>query len=251
MKIIFYDIESFPLKALAWGGFKQYIMHHHILEPTRVACWATKEYGKKSIKFASEKTGHEGMIRRLHTILSEADAVCGYNSVNFDNKMMNSEYLKYGLTPLPPTKQLDLYKVVRRNFRLPSYKLEYIVKHFGLGAKVQHAGFELWTRCMAGERQAWNEMKEYNKGDVELLEALYIKLLPWIQNHPNHNLYGSAKNVCPNCGSANTQSRGYYRTKTGIYKRFACTDCGAWSRNRFSEVAREDAPAIYVPAAIA
>lgn len=235
MRILFYDIESFPLKALAWGGFKQYIMPQHIIEPTRVGCWAAKEYGKEKIHFASEVNGHEQMVRKLHKLLSDVDSICGYNSVNFDNKMMNAEYVQLGLSPLPPFKQLDLYKVIRKNFRLPSYKLEYVAKILGIGEKIKHAGFDLWVRCMTGERKAWAEMKEYNIRDVELLEALYIKLLPWISSHPSRSLESETR-CCPTCGSEKLQRRGNYKTKTGSYDRLACTSCGSWSRNRISNV---------------
>lgn len=236
-RIVFYDIETAPNISYTWGTFKQFVAPNQIKEPQRVVCFATKEYGKDKIQFASEVNGHEAMIRKLHKILEDADAICGYNHVNFDNKMMNAEYLKYGLAPLPPAKQLDLYKVVRRNFRLPSSKLEYVAKAFGIGQKVKHAGFDLWVRCMAGEKQAWREMREYNEMDVELLEALYVKLLPWIGNHPSLSLDTEAL-VCTNCSSSKLQRRGYQTTKVGRFGRFQCQSCGHWMRSRTNEVER-------------
>lgn len=237
MRIKFYDVESAPNISYTWGLHKQFIQPSQIVQPQRVICWAVKEYGSDKMHFASEQIGHEKMIRKLHALLMDADAICGYNSVNFDNKMINAEFAKYGLAPLPPSKQLDLYKVVKKNFKLPSYKLEYVAKHFKIGEKVKHAGFELWPRCMAGERQAWREMREYNERDTELLESLYVKLLPWIQNHPSWSLANGA-HVCTNCGSNKLQRRGYETTKVVRYARFQCTSCGKWTKSRTNEVER-------------
>lgn len=237
MRVLFYDIESMPHTSYTWGTYKQFIAPSQIVQSGRVACWAVKEYGKDRIQFASELNGHKEMITKLHKILSDADAVCGYNSINFDNKMMNAEYAKYGLAPLPPAKQLDLFRVVKKHFKLPSYKLEYVVKYFGIGEKVKHAGFDLWVRCMAGERQAWKEMREYNERDTELLEALYIKLLPWIGNHPSHSLDTEAM-ICTNCGSNHLHRKGYQTSKVGKWNRYQCQDCGHWMRSRTNEVPR-------------
>lgn len=236
-RIIFYDIESAPNISYTWGLHKQFIQPGQIVQSQRVICFAAKEYGKDRMHYASEVNGHEQMVTKLHRLLADADAICGYNSVNFDNKMMNAEYAKYGLSPLPPSKQLDLYKVVRKNFKLPSNKLEYVAKHFGIGQKVKHAGFDLWIRCMAGEKKAWAEMREYNERDTELLEALYVKLLPWISNHPSHSLDTEAL-VCTNCGSGKLQRRGYQTSKVGRFGRFQCQDCGHWMRSRVNEVER-------------
>lgn len=237
MKIVLYDVESFPVNAYCWGTYKQFIAPNQIITPGRVACWAAKEIGKDKIYFASELNGHQQMVEKLHKYLSDADAVVTYNGVSFDNKMMGFEYAKYGLAPLPPTKQLDLYRVVKKNFRLASNKLEYVVKAFGIGEKVKHVGFDLWTQCMAGDRKAWAMMKEYNCRDTELLEGLYTKLLPYIQNHPSHSLRHESL-ICTNCGGSKLQSRGYETTKVGKYRRYQCSDCGKWQKSKVNEVTR-------------
>lgn len=240
MKLYLYDIESMPHTVRCWGLFSQFISVNQIVEPGRVACWAGKWLGEKSIEFRSEHAdGHEAMIRRLHEELSEADGVITYNGASFDAKMINVEFIHYGLTPLPPTKQIDLYKVVKKNFRFPSNKLEYVSKALGIGEKVKHQGFDLWTQCMAGDEKAWLTMKKYNIVDTKLLEDLYHKLLPWIQHHPSHSLDKEAR-VCPNCGSKHLQQRGYSLTKTSRFARICCQSCGTWSRERINEVAPDN-----------
>jgi hypothetical protein len=47
--------------------------------------------------------------------------------------------------------------------------------------KKRHAkfpGFELWRECLAGNHEAWDEMREYNIDDVLSLEELYLVMRP-------------------------------------------------------------------------
>ena len=81
---------------------------------------------------------------------------------------------------------------------------------------------------MAGVPSAWKLMAKYNKHDVEILEKLYLTMLPWMA-HPNRNLYQGTNHACPNCGSKKCQRRGTEITSTTIYQRWQCQDCGKWS----------------------
>jgi hypothetical protein len=82
---------------------------------------------------------------------------------------------------------------------------------------------------MAGEKEAWDLMTEYCKQDVLLLEKVYLKLRPYINNHPNLSALTDS-NCCPKCGSINIQYRGYAITAAGRYRRFQCKDCGGWGK---------------------
>lgn len=235
MKVLFYDIEAFPHEAYVWGTHDQYIAPNQIKQTGRVACWAAKFLGEPKVHYADERKGHKEMVEKLHTLMSKATALCHYNGVSYDNKMMNAEFIKYGMGPPPPLPQIDLLKVVKKRFRFPSYKLEYVAKALGIGEKLKTGGFDLWKDCMDGKAAAWRLFSEYNKTDTLLLEELYAKLLPWIPNHPSYGATtGNA--VCPNCGSHSLQSRGKCVTKTATYTRLCCNDCGAWSRTRSNEV---------------
>lgn len=237
MRIILWDIETSPHTAYSFSTYKAFIAPAQFIEPSRMMCWAAKELGKPKIHYADERDGHKKMVVQLHKLLSEADACVTYNGNSFDVKVSNAEFLKYGLAPLPPTKQIDLYKVIRKNFRLASNKLEYVATALGIGEKVKHQGFHLWKDCLAGDAKAWATMTKYNKQDCVLLEDLYYKLLPWINNHPSVSLDTEVM-VCTNCGSNKLQWRGYSTTKVGKYRRAQCTSCGHWMRARDNEVPR-------------
>lgn len=170
------------------------------------------------------------MLKSIHKLLDEADVVVHFYGSKFDIPMLNSEFVKHGMNPPSPFKQVDLKKVCSEQFRFPSNKLEYVVKALKIGEKID-TDFKLWTACMAGEDTAWKQMEAYNRNDTVLLEGLYDRLMPWIKNHPNHGSYGDNKEVCPNCGGQHLQRRGTRVVRLLKYPQFQCQDCGTWFRS--------------------
>lgn len=236
------DIETAPHLAAVWGLYDQNVATNQIIKPGYTLCWAAKWYGEDEVIFDSILSGNRKMIRHVHDLLSEADAVCHYNGTKFDIPTLNKEFLLQKLDPPAPYKQIDLLKVARSRFKLASNKLDYVAGQLGLGNKVEHKGFDLWLGCMAKKAEDWAQMEEYNKHDVVLLERVYDRLLPWIKNHPNLSVYRGGA-CCPNCGSEKSQARGWQVARTMRYQRFQCRDCGTWFRQRKAEKSGEH----YVP----
>lgn len=231
MKILLLDIETAPNLATVWGLFKQNIGINQLIESSYVLCWAAKWYGEDVVYFDSiHRSSHKAMVKRIHKMLDEADAVIHYNGKRFDIPTLNKEFLQFGLRPPAPYKQIDLLSTTRNQFRFPSNKLDYVAQRLGLGKKVQHEGHELWLKCMNKDPEAWVKMEEYNTNDVYLLEDLYEKLKPWIKGHANHSVY-TGECVCPNCGSEKFQKRGFSYSLAGKYQRFLCSKCGTWFRD--------------------
>ena len=238
MKILLLDIETSPNTAHVWGLWQQNVSINQLQESSYVMCWAAKWLGDKKVMFDSvHQSKPKDMLKGIHKLLEDADAVVHYNGTKFDIPTLNKEFLLHDLRPPSPYKQIDLLRSVRSNFRFPSNKLDYVAQRLGLGSKHQHEGHSLWVRCMAGESKAWKVMEAYNKQDVVLLENVYHKVLPWIKNHPNRNLFSGEEHVCPNCGSHSIQRRGTARTISGTYQRYQCTSCGTWSRSTKTDVA--------------
>jgi hypothetical protein len=77
-------------------------------------------------------------------------------------------------------------------------------------------------------------MLKYNKKDVVILEEVYLKLRPWIKNHPNMGNLAGDMDVCANCGSEDITliPDKYYHTSVGKYPLFRCNKCNAISRGR-------------------
>jgi DNA polymerase III epsilon subunit-like protein len=246
--ILLLDIETAPNKVYTWGLYNQNVAINQIEEPGYTLCWAAKWYKSKDMMFSSiHRDGKKKMVKTIHKLIDEADAVIHYNGTRFDIPTLNQEFLSEGLTPPASPIEIDLLRTARRRFRLPSNKLSYVAGYLNLGEKVKHKGMELWRDCMAGDDNAWKIMEKYNKQDVTLLEDIYERLLPWVPNHPNHALFNpSFDSVCPNCGSNHLHKRGYYHTKTLSYQKFQCQNCGAWSRERLTALEADKRRAILV-----
>ncbi len=231
MRILLLDIETSPMSAYVWGLYDQNIGLNQMIDTSKVLCYTAKWVGDSQIYFDSiHSSKHKSMLKGIHALLDIADAVVTYNGDKFDLPVLNKEFLLCGLNPPSPYKKIDLLRTVRRNFRFASNKLDHVSQQLGLGKKVDHEGFELWLKCMNKDADAWKKMEEYNVQDVILLEKLYQKLMPWIQSHPNQNLF-SDEHICPSCASPKIQKRGTAISSTGVYQRYQCRACGTWSQS--------------------
>lgn len=165
MKILLLDIETAPNRVYAWGLWDQNIATNQVEETGYVLCWAAKWIGDKTMHFYSVKDSTPlRMLREIHKLLDEADVVVHYNGLKFDIPTLNKEFIKAGLRPPAPYKQVDLLQVAKRAFRFESNKLAFVAESLKIGAKVKHAGFKLWVDCMgpAAERKdyekSWRKM---------------------------------------------------------------------------------------------
>lgn len=244
MNLLICDTETSPNQVDTWGLRDQNIAINQIRKPGALLCFAAKWYGTPDdeVIFDSvNESTRKRMVRHLHALYSDADAVIGYNNIAFDTKVVNREFLLAGLDPPPPFKQIDLLRTMRGNFRFASNKLDFVSQQLALGAKQVHHGHGLWTECERGDQDAWALMKKYNIQDVLLTEKLYKRVLPWIKNHPNRTNYDQpGVPACPRCGGLRLQRRGYERTVANLYARFRCVACGAWTREAFTENTRLD-----------
>jgi len=236
MKVLIYDVETVPTEAYVWSAWKQNVAPSQVIEHGRVVCWAAKWRGdkQKDVMFGAEWTpGQDStrFIRDLHSLMEEADAVITYNGNKFDDVVMNTAFAGLGLTPPPPRKSIDLYRVVVKNFRLFHNRMDSVAAWLGIKGKTDTGGFDLWVRVMNEDPAAQKLMEKYNRQDIKVLEDIYKRLLPWIPNHPTDVL----GHECPSCGSHKLQRRGYYKTKVSEFQRFQCQDCGSWSRKRLAD----------------
>jgi DNA polymerase elongation subunit (family B) len=229
MKILLLDLETAPNLVHVWGLFKQNIAISQIIDSSYVMCWAAKWLGEQEVMFGSMRQGRKNMLKRLYKLMDEAEVLVHYNGNRFDVPTANKEFLLQGWAPPSTAQQIDLLKTARQKFKFPSNKLDYIAKALKVGGKTKHAGHELWVKCLNGDEQAWQEMENYNKNDVVLLEQVYYKLLPWIKSHPNVGVYSESIS-CPHCGGLHLNKRGFHYTQTMKYQRYQCKSCGAWSR---------------------
>lgn len=225
------------MTAHTWGLWQQNVSLSQIVESTEVICFGAQWYGEKKVHFYSvHHDGKTAMLQALHDLMDEADVLVGWNSKGFDHKHIRREFLEAGMLPPSPTKDFDLMALVKRLFRFPSNKLDYVAQRLGVGAKVPHTGFQLWLDVMAGDDKAWRVMRKYQIQDVKLLVELYEKLRPWADGQlPNAALSNDKPDSCVACGSDHLTVRGRYYTSSASYPRYRCHDCGKWQRRKTAE----------------
>ncbi len=232
-RTLYIDIETAPITAHAWGLWQQNVGLSQIMQDPRVLCFAAKWRGEKRVLFFSEwKDGRVPMLEAAHRLMSEADVIVHFNGISFDTKWLNGEFYREDMSRPAPFKQLDLMRVVKKNFRFPSNKLAYIAELSGIGQKVSHEGHALWVKCMEGQERAQRRMERYCKQDTKLLEPLHERLTPWITGHPSVALFDDIEGpACPQCGGDDLRREGFYYTQVSKYQRYQCRTCGVWSHS--------------------
>lgn len=242
LKVLAFDIETSPSMVYTFSLFKPYLSPEHIIEPSRMICWSAQwanhpdpsQHGGRTVQFQSEyHSSRQQMLQELHDLISEADVVITYNGKKFDWPWIVGEFIAEGFPPLPPVQHIDLYQVIRRNSRFLSNKLDYVAGRLLDKRKVPHQGLELWKGCLAGDEKSWKVMRRYAKQDTALLPKLWNLVRPFTRGA--NAVHAGIPDGCPSCGSVERQSRGYYRTKASVYKRYRCKDCGHWYRTATRE----------------
>lgn len=244
-KILTLDIETAPLESYHWGLFDQNIGLDQIAIEWTILSYAAKWLDEDKVIYKS--TGGKGaakvrddseLLKGLWGLLDQADIIIAQNGVQFDIKKINARLLMKGFGPYSPVKVIDTLQIAKKHFGFTSNKLAWMSEHLTKTKKSEHKqfpGFELWEECLKDNPKAWKEMELYNCKDVLSTEELYLKLRPWMENHPNIANYNPLeKMLCPKCGSDKVQKRGKALTQTGEYHRFQCGACGGWSRSRYT-----------------
>ena len=225
-KLLLLDIEWRPTTAYVWKAWDVNIGADMIKEHGGLLCVGAKWLGEKKTHLFSEwEHTHEGMLQLIHDMISVADAVITYNGDRFDNPKLQGEFLLYGLQPTPPVTSIDCLKAVKK-FGFFQNGLKFIGPFLKLGSKLEHEGMGLWIKVMDGDKDAQDRMAKYCIQDVDLLEELYLKIRPFIRNHPHMGKV--KKDNCPACGSLEVQSRGTRRTRAFKIQRLQCQGCGGW-----------------------
>lgn len=243
-KILILDIETAPMKGYIFSLWKDNVNLDKLISDWYVICWSAKWLFSNEI-LGDVLTSEEAKLQddrrviiKLAELLNKADIIITHNGKKFDLLKINARMLVHNLPPVKPYQNIDTFEVSKRQFGFTSNKLNYLAQILGVDTKLE-TNFQLWADCVDGKPEALEYMYKYNNWDVECLEAVYLRLRPWIRNHPNLSLYyENDRPVCPNCGSTHLTQEGYYYTTVNKYEVFRC-ECGAISRVRTSAVNKE------------
>jgi DNA polymerase elongation subunit (family B) len=239
-KIMVYDIETTRGLAEVWGTGKTYIGHTQMRTEQKILTVAWKWLGDDTVhylKWDADDSPEGGDDRELMVKFlkeyNKADVVIGWNSDNFDNKLVNTRALKHRLYVNVYIKSMDAMKKAKQIFRQPSNSLAYYARFLGLGSKLQHTGLKMWQDIQWGAEvdaeEAMELMIKYNVQDIMLTEEIYLLLRPYMKSNIHLGaLFSGDKTTCDNCGTHNLELMKTTATARGTIQRVCkCKKCGS------------------------
>lgn len=232
-KILLYDLEVSRQVVEGYGNRWEFkvvkVLRHQLL-----MSYSYKWLGEKKIHFRHMHgyKDQKAFVESLAKLMDECDIAIAHNLNRFDDKMSNRFFIEHGIKPPAPYKRIDTLQVARSVAKFPGNSLNDLAEFLGLGMKEKITYADIETDFLENPTfPIINKMKKYNNKDVELLEGIYIKLRPYMKNHPNISVIDDAEG-CPKCGSTDRHYRGYAYTNVTIYRRIRCNGCGGWYRER-------------------
>lgn len=246
--ILFFDVEVMASLVLAFPRFQANICPEAVIEEpymlTYAGAWGDGEVFSRKLTDSPDwefdpKSDFE-LICSVWELLDKADIVIAHNA-KFDKGWFNQRCAIWGLSPPSPYKLICTLREVRKAFNLPANSLKAVTKYFELTNKLDSGGMDTWVRIYNGDRSAFDDMEEYNIGDIPTLRQVYKTVLPFMTSHPNVALYYSDdKPRCYKCGSSEVFDTGKF-TYTGVskFELTKCEDCGSFN-SRKSNVLEKD-----------
>jgi hypothetical protein len=203
-----YDIENSPSLGWVWQKFDTNVVELH--QDWFLLCFAYKWLGESKTHYVSlpqfadaykkDPKNDYHVVAALHALFDEADIVIAHNGNRFDQTKARARMLLHGFAPHTPFREIDTLKIARRHFNFTSNSLDDLCRQLGIGRKEYDGGIHTWLDCVNGDMKAWRRMEKYNRRDVKMLEELYNRLIPWIENAPNLALMSDKPDACPRCG---------------------------------------------------
>lgn len=239
-RIILFDLETLPNLPEAlkvWTQLDNFPGRTMRATITTIICAGWKELGKKHThcinawdykEWKKDVNDDKKLVQEIYNVLKEADVVVTQNGKRFDWKYLQTRLMFHGLDPLGKIHHIDTVVLARSNLFNFSNSLGNLGELLVNERKMKHSGWKLWVDVHGRCKKAMNKMEAYCKQDVKLLEKVFIKLRPFVNNMPCFDTKGIKS--CPTCNSQRLHSNGVRRTKTQIYRRYQCIDCGTWSR---------------------
>ena len=244
-KLIVLDIETTPHLAYTFSLRKTTIPMENVLKESSILSFAWKIYGADEVFYeaipldAEDKWDDRELALKLHKLFSKVGAVCGHNICAFDIPLITRRFFHHGLGPVPRVHLIDTLTMAKETGRGLSNKLAYLTRGQSeeKSAHAKFPGMSLWMQYLAGNPEAYEEMASYNEMDIRSNEVLFDRLRPYSNVYIPGQREAAEKNGAPTClcGSSDLQSRGYFTTRSGKYRRYRCNQCGKWLSSRMAE----------------
>ena len=187
-KTTFLDIETSLIDARVFSTGKQYIGIDQTSSKTKLltvaggtmydlytkgeaGVWATGNHLYDT--FEADPLDDRGILEEIWEKLDQSDTIVCHNA-KFDDGWIRGRFLQEGM-PLPsPYKVVCTYRGLA-GYSMNSKRLDYLSETL-VGTNKLKTSWSLWDRCSDGEIEAFEEMLEYNKGDIyATLFQIYLR----------------------------------------------------------------------------
>lgn len=246
-KVLLVDLEVSPTLGYSYGQWQTNILR--VERPPVLLSFAWKWLGEKQthcLTLHDRATVQQGddslLVRELWNLFNEAEIIVAHN-IAFDNKVANGFFLRNGLPPASWYKTFCTLQTARRYFKLDNNKLDYLGQLLGVGRKTATTHADVWYDCLIhDDPKAWKKMAIYNIQDVDLLERVYEKLLPFATNHPNGALAAGREDICPRCmHQSDFKVKAYRKTGAQVNAiQLQCRNCWGYVTRPLTKEEREE-----------
>jgi DNA polymerase elongation subunit (family B) len=245
-KIIIWDIEVTPCVTATFTLYPESISHESIIKDWNIVSIAWKELGKKTTystsvlddpkRFKKDSGDDYYVVKKIREVFEDADILVAHNGKKFDTKKLNARLIHHKLPPLPAgIQQVDTLQEIKKVATFTSHRLDYLCKTL-IGAGKIETQKGLWMRALKGEKKAIEEMVNYNKTDVVLLEELYLRIRPYLKSHPHLGAMDNRDRhtTCPKCGGDDLKGHKIRFTAAGVKKiQKQCGSCYSYSTYQY------------------
>ena len=238
-KILFYDIETSPLRAWVWRMGEQRIGQHQLdvaYDQYNIIalCYEWEHSSEKGqLDWGVTKKDSKKMVEKFTALCDEADIIIGKNNKRFDDKHLNTLRLIHDLPGRPDlmSKVDDLESQIRRHFYLPSFGLDYLSKMLGFGGK-DNMCMQDWIDIVEGSpevaEKSLKKMVKYCSKDVSDTKKMWKATSKHFQPKMNHSHFMNDL-VCIHCGSRKIHKNGTRLLGKTLYQTYFCKEHGGYA----------------------
>lgn len=232
IKRLFFDIETSPMIVYGWRtGYKINLHTDNIIQDWKIICISYKWQHEDKVKNLTwdKNQCDKQMLVDFIKLMNQADECIAHNGDRFDIKKIRTRCIFHRIPMFPKYRTLDTLKKAKSGFNFNSNRLDYIAKFLGVGAKLDHEGFDMWVKCLQGDKKALKDMVKYCDMDIIVLEDVYLTLQSYIKPNTHAGVInGNMKYSCPTCGNDEdiTLLKNDVTEKGTISRVMECNSCG-------------------------
>lgn len=238
-RILYIDIETAPMKVMAFDNHPDFISHSMLVEDWYMLCFSVNwDDSDKVLSFTltpkeAKERNDRRIVEKALILLDAADIVVHHNGKSFDEKKLNDRFITYGMKPPTQYRSVDTKLVWKRVAKASWNGQDFLSKKFGREGKIK-TDISWWIECMKGNPEYLRKMSEYCADDILDLKENYKIIRAWDNQHPNLGVYSVTGNPCCTvCGSEDLEELSEtYKTQTNTYKQYRCNNCGHIPRDR-------------------